>query len=227
MLQYDNSIKRFVRYLACVAWLTPMHKVLRHLRGHGLDPSVMSAVEVFGCDGEHHTRELISGVKHLDIWEYAPNYEAILRSRFPDAEVKIVDSYEEIKATSKKYDLVVVDNADSSPGHYEHFDLFPDVFRVLNESAVLVVNAMPMSPSMLPEHLKSRQDFYRVSDARHVSINDMIQTYQRWAEANGWHLGWHVLVRRWTFRDLVGWIVPTDVPLYYAVLYLEKRDGEQ
>lgn len=83
--------------------LSPMHNLFRRLNSHGVDPKTFNALEVFGSNGQNHTKDIDSVVARLEIWEIRPETEPVLKQRFPQSEIKITDSYAEIKKVSKKY----------------------------------------------------------------------------------------------------------------------------
>lgn len=122
----------------------PMHKVLKQMKRRGIDLSTLHALEVFGYTGELHTIYYAPYVSSLEIWEIDPRYEERLKRNLPRAKVRIVDSYEEIKLTPDRYDLVVVDNPMQNHGnHSEHFDLFPHIYRVCLSPTIVVLNTIP------------------------------------------------------------------------------------
>jgi hypothetical protein len=195
--------------------LSPMYKILRRFKQQGLDPKTLNALEVFGSDGQNHTKDIASVVAGLEIWEIESKHETILRRDFPQAEIKITDSYAEIKQTPQKYGLVIVDNTSVAFSHYEHFDLFPDVFRVLTNPAMLILNVMPKVLQNNPDRLRQRQLFYNAADPKNISLAEIEQTYRTLAAQYGWLVDWIFFERRWTFyqrKDIV----------YYAVLKLVK-----
>src|SRR5262249_30898797 len=107
------SIRSLFRMARRKLHLTPMQKVIDELKKRGLNPKGFNALEVFGSTGEGHLKDYASLVSTLEIWEMDLECENILRQNFPRAEVKIVDSFKEIKTTSKKYSFIVVDNGTS------------------------------------------------------------------------------------------------------------------
>lgn len=195
--------------------LSPMHKILKRIKQQGLDPKTLNALEVFGSDGQNHTKDVASIVANLEIWEIEPKHEGSLKRDFPKAEIKITDSYTEIKQTSRKYGLVIVDNTSIAFNHYEHFDLFPDIFRVLTNPAVLILNVMLEVPQNNPDRLRQRQIFYNATDPKDISLAEIEQTYRALAAQHGWLVDRIFFERRWTLyqrQDIV----------YYTVLKLAK-----
>jgi hypothetical protein len=130
---------------------------------------------------------------------------------FPGAGIKIVDSFEEVKATPNRYDLVIVDNWVGSvfDGHCEHFELFPDIYRVITDDGILVINVVPrldedmqrryptvFKPSTVAEHLERRRDFYGTDHPEAVSPEQMLAVYRKRAAENGFDIEWSVLQPR-------------------------------
>jgi hypothetical protein len=202
--------------------LSPTYRVFRRLRRCGVQPEQLHALELFGCDGKNHTIDIASLVGSLEIWDIEPGVEAELKRLFPQAQVKITDSYREIHHTPNTYDLVVVDNVpDVAFNHFEHFDLFPSIFRVLNDPAILLINVIPnmikgQRHPQAAERLRERQRFYQAADPAQLSFSEIEQTYRRWAEQSGWQVEQLFFERRWTF--------PSELDVvYYAVLKLSRQ----
>ncbi len=211
----SNQLKLFAKNLRRTLKLSPMQKIFRAIQQQGIRLETVDALEVFGGDGHNHTKDLASAVASLEIWEIKPEHEAVLQKNFPEATIKITDSYAEINRTSKKYGLVVVDNTTIAYNRYEHFDLFPALFQVLVDPALVILNVIPSTASNNSEHLKRRQEFYKVVNPAEISLHEVEKIYRSMAAENNWHVEWFLFQRRWTFsskRDVV----------YYAVMKLGK-----
>src|SRR6185312_590191 len=135
---------------------SPIENVMSQIGLRGCSLTAMDALEVFGRDGRWHTKQYAHLVKSLEVWELQEKYLPQLQENLPGARFRIVDSYKEIQKTKKKFGLVVVDNSmgifvddpyDGEPPtrYCEHFDLFPDIFRVLTDRAVVIVNVIPQA----------------------------------------------------------------------------------
>ncbi len=207
LIQLRKSAKSLRRILG----LSPMHGVFGELKQRSIDPRTLTCLEVFGADGQNHTKDLADVAASLEIWEIRPKCEPILRHNFPTADIKIADSYAEIKQTSRKYGLVVVDNSAVAMEHIEHFDLFPHIFRILTDPAIMVLNVIPEISSKNPERMMRRQIFYNAKDPTSITFDEIESAYATLAKQNGWTLEWIFFKRRWT--------LPTrnDI-VYYAVL---------
>ena len=184
--------------------LTPFCGVMRELRRRGVDPSSLQALEVFGHVGKMVTVDYASAVAGLEVWEIEQQFETELRRNVPQACVRIVDSYVQLRLTTRKFGLVVVDNGAMCGKHYEHFGVFPDVFRVLEDFAVLILNVVPevyVQDAMTSEHHRRRQDFYE-RDPNHVPLEEMIRVYRRLANTSGFHVRWWFIKDRYFLPSL-------------------------
>jgi hypothetical protein len=187
--------------------MSPMQRVLRGLAKRGVDLRGARALEVFGGTGIFHTLDYASRVARLEVWEIDPKHEATLKSNLPQAVVRITDAYARVKETPERFDLIVVDNPMSmyGGGRCEHFDLFPDIFRLVADSAVVLVDIIPSAPPsarrknpdlFTEEQLEARRRFYRTDRPDNLSWGDVVDTYRRLAETSGFTLEWDFVVRR-------------------------------
>jgi len=209
-----DILKQGVRKLE----LTPMGRVLRELRRRGISLKTLRALELFASSGEGHIKDYAPWVSTLELWEIDPKCERILQQNFPTAKIKITDSYKEVKSTSQSYDLIVVDNGTSIYSEYcEHFELFPDIFRIAGNSCILIVNVIPevqdadvkYFPYLFNKaQLVRREVFYKTNHPEKVSFHEMLKVYKDLLEANGFQLEWHFVQKR-TF-------------IYYLVLKIKR-----
>jgi hypothetical protein len=212
-------IKTLLKAGARAAQLTPMGRILREIGKRGVDASQLRVLEVFANSGDSHVKDYASRVSALEMWEIEPRYETMLKRNFPSAQVKIVDSYEEIKKTPNKYELIVVDNGTSiCDNHCEHFDLFPEIFRIAANSSILILNVIPEAdhtvlkeiPYLFHEaQLVRRQEFYKTGNPKKISIDGMLKVYTELIGENGFVLEWHLVLKR-SF-------------VYYLVLKIKSR----
>jgi hypothetical protein len=177
----------------------PIHAVIKAIRERNLLADLY-ALEVFGRDGDWLTKVYAPYTKRLQIWEVDPAWADSLRNRFPDATIKIVDSFAEIRITKDKFNFVVIDSPMSTYGSYcEHFDLFPHVFRVLLPESILLLTVIPNTnrfarkrwPYLFNhEQLRRRAAFYGTQIPEDVSISQMIEVYGSMARENGYQVSW-------------------------------------
>src|SRR5689334_5220788 len=92
--------------------LSPTQQIFRELRRRGVRLNELEALELFAHSGFLHTKDYLPQVASLEAWEIDPRYEEPLRHNLPGAQVKITDSYREIRKTPRKYSLIVVDAPD-------------------------------------------------------------------------------------------------------------------
>ena len=175
------------------------------LRKRGVELDSLRALDLFAGTGNTITRDYAPFVKSLEAWEIEPSYERELRKNLPKALVRIVDSYEQLAITDSRLGLVVADTwTEMFAGHCEHFELFPEVFRVLDESAVLILNIMPewkVGQSQI-EHLRRRRDFYQREDVANIPIDSMVEVYKNLARQNGFEIRWWFIKDRYLMYDL-------------------------
>lgn len=200
---FPLSLKRFLR---AKLRLEPLQIIMRKIMEKNIDFRDLDALEVFGFTGEYHTIIYAPFVRSLEVWEIDNNCETKLKVNLPDAIVKITDSYKEIKKTSKRFDLIVIDNPISiCEGHCEHFDLFPDVFSVAKDNAIFIIDVIPQVTSVdirnYPglfdkKHLEIRSRFYEAVNPAHLLQKEIADTYKHLCEANNFSLEWYFFQRK-------------------------------
>ena len=127
--------------------------------------------------------------------------------------------YANIENDSKKFDLIIVDNSTLSEGdHYEHFDLFPHLFKKLKDDAILILNIMPKLMKCSKERLFERKKFYNCENPINITFNEIEKTYKELALTNKFKIDnyFYTKRKRWDFlkkRDIV----------YYGVFFFKKR----
>ena len=185
--------------------LSPMCAVLRELRSRGIDPARLHALECFAFMGGMHTRDYAASVRSLELWEINPRHESALRAGFPGSVVRITDTYVEARRTDRRFGFVVVDNSPVHGEHIEHFDLFPDLFRLLEDEAVVVLDVIPelnarvrrQYPEMFEEAtVEARRRFYHANDPGHLFQGAMVSTYAALAKEAGFQLAWSFFQKR-------------------------------
>ena len=186
--------------------LSPMQKVLRRLRARGINLRSLRALELFGGSGAYHTVDYADKVGGLEVWEIDPQLESSLRANLPNATIRIVDCYTELGRTPDRFDFVIVDNPMSTyGGHCEHFDLFPDIFRVVSAQAVLILDVIPLVPPVAlkrfpylfnEEQRQRRSEFYKTTVPDNLSSETIVSAYRQRAELAGFEVEWSFTVRR-------------------------------
>jgi hypothetical protein len=186
--------------------ISPSKRLIRTLERRHVDLSAAKILDCFAGNGNTQTRDFASKATSLELWEINPELKPQLEHKFPAAKVKIVDSFEEIKNITSTYDLVILDTHIKMFGdHYEHFDIFPNIFHVLAHSAVVIVNVIPKGNSLSAKrhrdmfgqaHLEQRKKFYLTDKPEHIPIKMMINTYSTIINRNKYYLDWFCSVRR-------------------------------
>jgi len=162
------------------------------------------ALELFAREGDWQTIVYASHVKSLEVWEINPEYYDGLRRNLPDAEIKITDTWKEIKRTQKKYDLIVVDAPQATYGenneHCEHFGLLPDIFRITNDGGVIIlnVNIVPYGLNEQPLWRERREEYYKTHRPEKVAFDDVIRHYKRIFKENNVSMRWYLFQQRHT-----------------------------
>lgn len=204
--------------------ITPIQRVFKKLREHGLNTKEFEVLEFFGGSGEYHTKDYLSKISTIDVWEINQKEEKNLRKNLPNANIKITDSFYELKNSKKKYDLIVVDNPMSLYSKYcEHFDIFPDIFNLAKDSCVLIVNIIPevnekrqkQYPYLFNEtQLAARKSFYHTHHPEKISFHEMVESYKKIISENGFLLEWSYVQKRNYIRE--------KSMVYYMVLKIQK-----
>ena len=152
---YKERLKRFLKNYArsSLGLFSPYDTVICILEAHGLLPKKIVGLELFGCHGLWTTADYIEYCSKLDFYEVNPYYAQIAKKRFG---AKIVlhqeDSIERVQSGSikERYNFIVIDNPAKSPygsdvletSYFENFSLFPDIFSVCGDEAVLLINLL-------------------------------------------------------------------------------------
>ncbi len=188
--------------------MEPMDKgaIVRTFDGmgcHGADLTAVSALELFGREGDWHTAVYASRVQSLEVWEINPAFEPALRRNLPSAKIRITDSIVEVARTQDRFGLIVVDNPQAvyAEGRYcEHFELFPTVFRIAQPRAIFLINVnlRPYGLEANRPWSERRRNFYGV--APHALAPEFVTSFYRaLAAANGFETRWSFLVPRNSF----------------------------
>lgn len=197
-----GSVTVAYRWLAGRLGLFPVQVVLRDLERRHVDIGRLRALDLFGGTGDRVTRHYADLVRSLDVWEIDPRNEPALRRNLPRARIAIVDSFAELGRTDRVYDLVVADNP---IWPIEHFPIFPDVFRVLSDDAVLMLIVIVDDDRrtrrryrelMDEDHLRQRREFYATDSPEPIPVEEMVARYRALGEQNGLSLWWHRVVGR-------------------------------
>lgn len=214
-------MRRFLSKLVALVKPSPMRQLMREICAAGFVKE-FRALELFAREGNWHTLDYLKYVRSLDAWEIDPAYEANLRKNLPSAEVRITDSFAELRSTTKKFNFVISDNSMALYGddrYCEHFDLFPEIFRILEDSSILILNVIPSVkkrwqrrfPHVLNgEHCERRSRFYSTDHPKDLSIEEMVNVYRRLAEKSGFSILKTLSVKRSCVHYLALFLVRSD-----------------
>lgn len=200
----------------------PMLSLLDELRNRNIKLEELKALEVFGRDGLDHTTTYADKVKSLEVWEIDEELRSILAENLPTAVVRIVDSFEEVKKTTNKYDFIVIDNAIGLyHTHCDHLGLFPDpIFNITEDESLLVINIIPHIteetlkpfPYLLDsEYMEVRKKFYNTDSPAKIPMDHIVGIYKSFIERNNYKLIWHFQVMR------------NDAGVFYLVFGIKKK----
>ncbi|MFC1517408.1 hypothetical protein ACFL5G_02505 [Candidatus Margulisiibacteriota bacterium] len=216
-----KTLKEKLRPLKNVLAPSDMKKVFIGLKKRGVVLNSLNVLEVFAYTGENHAQDYFKLVNSLEAWEINAVHKAALEKNLPGAKIKIVDSYAEIKSTPNKFNIIIIDNEMGFFGdnHCEHFEIFPDIFRCLDNSGLIIVNVLTKKDKLAQEkfsrlfdtaHNKERAEFYQTNTPDNVSFKKMLETYQTIIDKNNYQLEWCFFQKRLSF-------------LHYLVLKVKKK----
>lgn len=201
MIELIKVLRRmFLRFFK----LRPIHKVIRLLKKHDF-LCMDNTLEVFGRDGDYHSLDYIDNVKNFEIWEINPEFESNLKINFPNATIKITDSYHEIRSTNKKYDTIIIDNHQGPfADKCEHFEILKDCLLKLNDKGVIITNVMfdiSKSKYNIPDtaqihHIERRKEFYNRNNGITISEQEFEKFYISFARSQGFNTAHIFLVKR-------------------------------
>lgn len=184
----------------------PMEKVLDELQKNKVNLHKLNALEVFGKNGEWHTMDYAYKVNSLEIWELDENCRKTLNRNFPFATVKIVDSYKEVERCKNKFSLIVIDNPTSTYGNYcEHFSLFPKIFNLCDDDAIIIVNVIPKIDEEAKKEypylfndvqLEKRREFYKTNFPNELAFGEMDLIYKNMALKSHFETEWSFFQKR-------------------------------
>lgn len=219
---YDKHLN----FIGHIPELTPMQRLISEIIKHGVPINEYRALELFGYTGKMHTVDYHSIVASLDVWEIDPKLESELKRNLPGANIYIGDSFKGIKKVTNRYDFVVVDNPMSLSGendeYCEHFELFPDIFRILSDDSILVVDVIPeinervkrAYPYLFNQNqLERRKAFYHTNRPENIPIEYMVTVYTSYANNNSFNVEWWFSIQR--------------THIFYLVLKLQRKKGSK
>lgn len=201
--------------------MIPIIKEMEEIKKRGVPLDRMRALEMFGGYGNQITKDYEPYFKELEIWEIDPGCEPSLRKNFPKAKIKIGDSYAMLKESDSKVDFVIADTA-LSDNPNEHFKLFPDLFRVLNNSAIVILNTVPEIHSKALSKVQSdnRKSFYKTDNPLNIPMEKMIEKYTELCSDNSFRIKWWFINDRYFLYGLRKSSIKRR--LVHLIMFLEK-----
>jgi hypothetical protein len=214
------EIKSIYRWGRRVLGLSPIQKIFKTIESQGFNLSKLDVLEAFAGDGRMQVVDYYDKVRSVDLWEWTTNNVINLWKLFPNANIEIVDTFDKIKRTTNKYDLIVLDASPKSGEHWEVFDLFPDVFQLLKEEGIIICTLVRIIDDKIKKHYPeigsskhnfARQKFYDSfgDDNIEVSKDLLTSTFAKKAGEAGFRLVWDEVILR-------------NSNIIYYVLRLEK-----
>jgi len=97
--------------------------------------SSWSILEVFGGDGTGHSRAYAPKAREIELWELDPEKCNKLHQVYPWANIKNVDTFEEIKTCDSTYDLVLFD----APSDVSYEGLVPYALKTVKPGGWAII----------------------------------------------------------------------------------------
>lgn len=206
--QYDKEIKLQLNKMNISnyeVYPSSIEIVFNNLKRKGIELESINALQTFGGSGNGMERFYKDKVKQLDVWEIEESFKEELKKNLPKANIKITDSFKEIRKSSKKYNMILMDNPMGIfNGHCEHFDMFIESFQSMQDQCIVILDVIPNLKNIdkrfnyicNSDHLLARKLFYRVSEPLNISIKEMLQTYREISNAHGYEIEWYFTEER-------------------------------
>ena len=122
---------------------TPILEVFERIRVRA-PFSRPNVIELFCGNGKGPAKEYAPLCDSLEGWEISNEAAIEFKKNIPQAVVKVCDIYEAISHyDGDRFDVVIVDNSFLKAPMFEHFDLFPDVYRLMNPTCFVVLSVCP------------------------------------------------------------------------------------
>lgn len=90
------------------------------------------ALEMFCGPGASQAKWYATFCEYLEGWEIEEEKAAEFKRNFPQATVKVCDVFKEVSVyRGEKFNVIMVDNSFLKAPQFEHFGIFPDVYRLM------------------------------------------------------------------------------------------------
>ena len=166
-----------------------INDVIDLLENQGIELNKLSALEMFGRDGTAHVTAYAEKVRSLEVWEIDKSWEDSLKNNLPNAEIKIIDSINQINngLNLPKFDLIIIDNTipmfgpKNEPNKYcEHFDFIKNIGKIMENNAIVIfnINKQPFNYDHQLSWKKRREEFYGAMDTSNLSTEFLLNFYK-------------------------------------------------
>jgi hypothetical protein len=162
----------------------------------------LNVFEPFGGDGINQTVHYahLPCVDRLVAWDINPGSLQKFKHWIPDADVKECDSFKEVHKLRPDFDVIIIDNnLLSTQQPFEHFTLFPSIFKGLKDEAFIVIGVC-VAPGG-----------YYVPRERAIrsSLGSMTESWVKdWDRARGLFYKQFPMVQPEDYRECIGRIMP-------------------
>jgi len=175
----------------------------------------LAVFEPFAGDGltQAVSYAYISWVERLVGWEIDPLKAAVLKKVIPAADVKVCDAFKEVHKLAPTFDVILIDN-NIVQVPFEHFDLFPAIFKGLKDESFLIISVC-----------QSPGSYYVDREARiRAFLGSRVEDWIKdWDRARTKFYAWPD-IHDAQYNSLTGRIIPmSEIPAYdMAPVYMEK-----
>lgn len=102
------------------------------------------ALELFCGPGVSQAKEYAPLCEYFEGWEILEEKAAEFKANFPQATVKVCDVYKEIAGyRGDKFNVIMVDNSLLTAPRFEHFGIFPDIYRLMAPICFVIFTVCP------------------------------------------------------------------------------------
>lgn len=102
------------------------------------------ALELFCGPGASQAKEYAPLCEYFEGWEIMEDRAAEFKRNFPQATVKVCDVYKEIaEYRGEKFNVIMVDNSLLTAPRFEHFGIFPDIYRLMAPVCFVILTVCP------------------------------------------------------------------------------------
>lgn len=104
-------------------------------------------LEMFGGDGMGHCQLYANKATNVEMWELDNTNCIRLATRYQDAYVKNVNSLKELKTTTSKFDIIIVD----APATLSIKPILEDLYRLVDKKATIIIRLIKQSYNNNPD----------------------------------------------------------------------------